>query len=419
LRKDREVNTEGNDTNPDDAARKSAPPVNPPARRSFIPLGIGIGAVVIIALGATMVVHAESKVNKVALDQSAKPVTVVEGQSTTFRPSRTYVGTLEPWVEAKVGPQMVSAYVDTVLVRPGAVVKKGDVVATLDCRNANASSQAVAMQARAVGARQEAIAHEATRLNGLLDGGFVSPNEAEQKAAQSSAEQAQLLATQAQLLGTSLQVNDCVLRSPFDGEIANRMIDPGAFVRPGVSIVSIVDRATIRVVADAPEIDFGFLSPGTQVKLRVLATSKDLTATISRRAPAADPVTRTVHFEMDVADPERALPVGTTADINIDIGTPEPATEIPLSAATVKGDKAVVFVVQGNTAHKQTVQVKGEREGRLFLDTALAPGARIVTEGRALLNDNDKVTATLMNPSTVSPAAAAPVGSASATRSAE
>lgn len=393
------MDTETNRSRADGAAAPAPPTsVKPPRQRSLVPVIVGVSAIALIALGATMVVHAEGKVNKVALDQSAKPVTVVEAQGTTFRPSRTYVGTLEPWVEAKVGPQMVSAYVDTVLVRPGAVVKKGEVVATLDCRNANASSQAVAMQARAVGARQEAIAHEATRLNGLLDGGFVSPNEAEQKSAQSSAEQAQLLATQAQLLGTSLQVSDCVLRSPFDGEIANRMIDPGAFVRPGVAIVSIVDRATVRVVADAPEIDFGFLSPGAQVKVHVLATNKDLTATISRRAPAADPMTRTVHFEMDVADPERALPVDTTADISIDIGTPEPATEIPLSAATVKGDKAVVFVVDGNTAHRQTVQVEGEREGRLFLDVALAPGTKIVTEGRALLSDNDKVVATLMNP---------------------
>ena len=414
------MNTEANSNHPDrEQGSPPAPPVIQRRRRSFIPIGVGVGSILIIALGATMVVHAESKVNDVALAQSAKPVTVVEALGTTFRTSRTYVGTLEPWVEAKVGPQMVSAYVDTVLVRPGAIVKKGDVVATLDCRNANATSQAVAMQARAVEARQEAIAHEATRLNGLLDGGFVSPNEAEQKSAQSSAEQAQLLATKAQLLGTSLQVNDCVLRSPFAGEIANRTIDPGAFVRPGISIVSVVDRATIRVVADAPEIDFDFLSPGTQVKLHVLATNKDLTATISRRAPAADPMTRTVHFEMDVADPDRALPVGTTADIHIDIGTPEPATEIPLSAATVKGDKAVLFVVDGAVTHKHTVQVKGERSGRLFLDVALAPGTKVVTEGRALLSDNDRVVATLSKASASAPVSAATKGSVSAARGPE
>ena len=58
-----------------------------------------------------------------------------------FRPSRTYVGTMEAWLSASIGPQLVSAYVDTVLVRPGAVVKRGEVLATLDCRDASAASQ--------------------------------------------------------------------------------------------------------------------------------------------------------------------------------------------------------------------------------------------------------------------------------------
>ncbi|HEY4104671.1 MAG TPA: hypothetical protein VGM44_12305, partial [Polyangiaceae bacterium] len=83
------------------------------AGRALVPLVIGVGVLAIIAIGATMVVRAEARVNKVALDQSAKPVTVIEAATTTFRPQRTYVGTLEPWVEAKVGPQMISAYVDT------------------------------------------------------------------------------------------------------------------------------------------------------------------------------------------------------------------------------------------------------------------------------------------------------------------
>ena len=174
---------------------------SPPRRSALtVPFTIACGVLAIIALGVTMAWRAEAQVNHIALESSPKPVTVVEAQSATFRGSRSYVGTIEPWVEAKVGPQMVSAFVDTVLVRPGAVVKKGEVIATLDCRNANAMSRSVAMQARAIAARQEAISDEATRFSGLLDGGFVSPNEAEQKSAQSSAEQAQLLATQAQLL---------------------------------------------------------------------------------------------------------------------------------------------------------------------------------------------------------------------------
>lgn len=372
--------------------------MNEPAlqqRRPWIPIGIGIAVIALLALGALMVFHAESKNNRVALTDDPKPVTVVEALGTTYRASRTYVGTLEPWISASVGPQLVSAYVDTVLVRPGAIVKKGDVLATLDCKTASATSQAVAMQARALETRQKAAANESARVQGLLDGGFVSPNEAEQKEAQSASEQAQLLATQAKLLGTSLEVNDCILRSPFAGEIATRSTDPGAFVRPGVPIVTVVDRSTVRVTADAPEVDFDVINPGTKVTVHVVSTNRDLTATISRRAPSADPSTRTVHFELDVSDPEKSIPVGTTAEVRIEVGAPAPATMVPLSAATVRGNKVSVFVIEGDLAHVRIVPLKGELSGKLYLDPQLAAGARVVTEGRSLLGEGDRVAARL------------------------
>ncbi|MEA2753513.1 MAG: rane fusion protein multidrug efflux system [Myxococcales bacterium] len=362
-------------------------------------MGIGAAVLLLLAVGAFMVFRADAKTNKVALTDEPRPVSVIEARGTTYRASRTYVGTLEPWVAANVGPQLVSAYVDTVLVRPGAIVRKGDVIATLDCKTASATSQAVAMQARALEARQKAVANESARVQGLLDGGFVSPNEAEQKAAQSASEQAQLLATQAKVLGTSLEVNDCILRAPFAGEVGTRTADPGAFVRPGVSIVSIVDRSTIRVTGDAPEVDFGVITPGTKVTVHVISTDKDLVATIARRAPTADPTTRTVHFELDVPDPERTIPVGTTAEIRIEVGTPAPATLIPLAAASVRGSKVSVFVIEGDVAHLRVVPLKGEIGGKLYLDPQLPPGARIVTEGRALLSEGDRVAATL-EPST-------------------
>jgi RND family efflux transporter MFP subunit len=357
-----------------------------------------IAVFTVLVIGAAMVHHAESKTNKVALADSKKPVTVIAAKGTTFRPSRSYVGTLRPWVEASIGPQLVAGYLDTVLVRPGAIVKKGDVLATLDCRNASATSQTIAMQARALEAKQRAIAHEAARVQGLLDGGFVSPNEAEQKSAASDEQEAQLLATKAKLLGSSLEVNDCVLRSPFDGEVATRTLDPGAFVRPGSAIVSVVDRSTVRIVADAPEVDFGVVAPGTEVAVHVLATDKNLVAKIARRAPAADLDTRTVHFEMDVADTKRGLPVGTTAELRIEVGELEPASEIPLYAAVVRGNKATLFVVEDDVAHRRSFSIEGEREGRLFVDPLLQAGARVVTEGRALLNDGDKVTSMLEAP---------------------
>jgi membrane fusion protein (multidrug efflux system) len=353
------------------------------------------GTALVVVLGVFLVGRADSHVNKIALGSQPKAVTVVVARSAAYRPSRRYVGTILPWIEARIGPQMISAYVDTVLVRPGDAVKRGQVLATLDCRNASASSRAIAMQARAIQTEQEAIAHESARVAELNEGGFASPNEIERHAADSASKQAEVMETEAKMQRANLEVNDCVLRAPFAGEVATRSVDPGAFVRPGTEVASVVDRNTVRVIAEVPEADFGVVSVGVPVTIRALATDRELYAKIARRSPAADLSTRTVHLEVDVPDPDRSLPVGTTAELGIDVGEPAPATEIPLIAASVRGSKATVFVVEGQSATKSVFKIMGERSGQLYVEPSLRAGSRVVTEGRALLRDGDRIEAKL------------------------
>ena len=334
-------------------------------------------------------------------------MTVIHAPATPYRAERMYVGTIRPWIEASVGPQFISAYVDTVLVRPGAVVKRGDVLATLDCRNASAQTQALASQARAVDARQVAISHQSSRTQSLLDGGFVSPNEAEQQAAQSASATAELAASQANLARSTLDVNDCILRAPFDGEVATRTTDPGAFVRPGTYIVSVVDRSTVRMTADAPETDFDVVAPGTPVTVTVVSTRREIGATITRRAPSADPGTRTVHFEIDIFDPKREIPVDTTGEVHIEVGEPVPATRVPISAVSSNGAKSTMYVIDGDVAHSRTFTLLGELGGDMYFRPGDLPAdSEVVTEGRALLADKDRVTVTVV--------AAAPANGSSA-----
>jgi RND family efflux transporter MFP subunit len=374
--------------NPDASSTEDGLP--PRSRRT--PAFIAGGVAAVLLLGGFMYLRGSSQ-NVSALESAPKGVTVALARSTTFRARRRYIGTIHPWLEARLGPQFTSAYIDTVLVRPGAVVKRGQVVATLDCRNASAESKAVAMQARALEAKQEAVAHEAARVSNMLEGGYVSPNEAELKKADTASKEAELLATRAKLMRASLEVNDCILRAPFDGEVADRLSDPGAFARPGASVVTIVDRSTVRVSADVPENDFDAVAPGTPVRIRMMATGGESTAKIVRRSPAADLSTRTIHVEIDIPDQERRIPVGTTAELTIDVGKEAPATEIPLVAASIRGTRATVFVVEGDKAKKTVVTLMGEIAGRLFVETKLKPGVQVVTEGRNLLKDGDPVVA--------------------------
>jgi RND family efflux transporter MFP subunit len=371
---------------------------------------IGGGTAFVIALGVFLIARADSHVNKIALDSQPKAVTVVTARAAAYRASRRYVGTILPWIEARIGPQLISAYVDTVLVRPGDVVRRGQVIATLDCRNASASSKAVAMQARAIQTEQEAIAHESARVAELKEGGFASANEIERHAADSASKQAEVMETEAKMQRATLEVNDCVLRAPFTGEVATRLIDPGAFVRPGTEVASVVDRNTVRVSAEVPEADFDVVGVGVPVVIHALATNRELRAKIARRSPAADLSTRTIHLEIDVPDPDRSLPVGTTAELGIDVGEATPATEIPLVAASVRGSKATVYVVDGQTATKAVYTIKGERSGQLYVDPSLRSGSHVVTEGRSLLKDGERVEAKLDDPPVAPQRALAPQG---------
>lgn len=384
------------------------------ASQMKVPIGIGVGVLFIGLVTAAFFLRARSEVNKVALSEQPKGVTTIEAQAARYRPSRRYVGTVAPWLEARIGPQFTAAYVDTVLVRPGDVTKRGQVLATLDCKSASAQSKAMQMHARALSATQEAVTKEAGRLSGLLAGGYVSPNEVERRTAESASKQAELLAQNARIVRASLEVDDCVLRAPFDGEIADRLLDPGGFARPGSPILTLVDREKVRVLVDVPESDFAVVAEATPVRLRIVALGSELNGTIARRAPSAEAATRTVHAEIDLADSQRKIPVGTTAEVTIEIGEAAPATELPLRAASVRGDAATVFTLKDGVAHKLKIAVLGESGGSLFVAPTLTPGTRVVAEGRALIKDGDRVadkleTFTATRPRSDPAAAPAPV----------
>jgi RND family efflux transporter MFP subunit len=368
---------------------------------SRVRLVIAFGVFLVTLTGYGLYARAQSRTNALAMTSKRKAVTVIKAQLATYQAQRHYVATTEPWVAAAVGPQLNAALVNTVLVRPGDLVKRGQVLATLDCRDATATRRAAAAQARAIETKQKALANEAARVNAMVDNGFAAPNEGEQKHASSESELAELMASQAKLAGSSLTVDDCILRAPFDGEVAARYVDPGAFVRPGSAIVSVVDRTTTRVCADVPEVDLPYITRGAQVRVRLQATNAELSGPIARVSPSANGSTRTLHFEIDLADPRREIPVGTTAELTIAVGDAVPAIVIPANAASIRDTRATLFVAENGRARQETLRFLGESLGRIYVEPRLPMGASIVTEGRSLLANGEAVDAITVAPKSV------------------
>jgi multidrug efflux pump subunit AcrA (membrane-fusion protein) len=187
---------------PDDTLPKPGPALRRPR------IIIIIGVVVVLVLVFALYARARSKVNHVPLTAAPRPVSVAKAKKTTFRSIREYVGTTDAWNSAKIGPQYISAYVGTVLVRPGAIVRRGQVLATLDCRNPSAGSREMAARAKAMQERQTAIEHETQRTKELVAGGFASANEIEQLSSRAASQQAEFESLQASLASRSLDVDD-------------------------------------------------------------------------------------------------------------------------------------------------------------------------------------------------------------------
>ena len=296
---------------------------------------------------------------------------------------------------ARVGPQYVSAYVGTVLVRPGAVVKRGEVLATLDCRNASAASREIAARAHAIEERQIGDpARGASAPRRCSKAASPRPNELEQLTAKSASEKAEAESMRASLVSRSLEVDDCILRAPFAGEVAERFVDPGAYVRPGNPVV---DASSIATRCASSPTRPSRTSRSSRRARRSTSRSRrrgaKLKAAISRRAPAADEATRTVHFEIDVRQrrPRAAGRLDRASDHRRRRSRsrrPRCRCAPPRSAATrrpsspCEGDVAKSEVVHGAR--------RGGRHARSSI-RKLKAGTPVVVEGRALLDDGDKV----------------------------
>ena len=372
---------------PSVASTTARPARKPKKTGRWYALGVIVSTLVAAACSEALYVRETSRPLLPGLADAPAEVTCVTAEHATYQPVTRYVGTIEPWLEASIGPQLTSAYVTDVRVRPGAIVAEGEIVATLDCRESRASAQAVHDEAQAVAAQERALARQAERTSALLEGGFVAANEVDMRAASSEEQHMHRVATEAQASRTSLFVTDCTLRSPFDGEVDVRSADPGAFVGPGSIVVGVVDRSHVRIVADIPETALEEVAPGRQVDVHVIATDVTVHATVTRRAPAADPVSRTVRIEIDLPNEDHSMPVRTTAEILVTASRGIDSLSLPLTAGRIVGARAGVWIVESNVAHPRTLRVLGESGDRLFVMPTIPAGSLVVLEGREALGD--------------------------------
>lgn len=313
------------------------------ARRRRWLIGLGVAATLMAGLGVTI----WSFTRGGETTWRTEPATV-EDLSVRI----TAVGTIAPRLVVDVGSEQ-SGVVSDVFVDANDSVSKGQALAELDQRVLSLQDrEAHAQMASLVASLEQsktAVASaelEWKRAQSLDRAGALAPADRDRvsstldnaRGAQAAAE-AQLSAARARLDMTNTNLKKAVIRSPIDGVVLVRNIDPGQSVVASFQAVTLFQVAQgledLQVDVDIDEADVPRVAPGQTATFTVPAwPDREFTAEVSKLhlAPQTTSGVVTYRAELLAKNIDGALRVGMTATARIEAARTPGALTVPLAA---------------------------------------------------------------------------------------
>jgi RND family efflux transporter MFP subunit len=281
----------------------------------------------------------------------------------------------------------VTGFVKWIKVDRGSRVKAGEQIAQLEApellaQRAQAQAQLQSSESQLAAAQAKLAADQATdqRMEAAAKiPGVVAANDLElaQKAAQAgeanvAALQKTTKAAQEALRAMSQLEAYLNITAPFDGQVTNRYVHPGALVGPGggpgamTPIVRIQTLTRHRLVVPVPEYDAAGIPEGTEVSFTVPSfPGRMFRAPIARISGAVDVKTRTMPVELDVRDAKAELSPGVFCDVAWPLRRAYPTLFVPATA--VGSDLERAFLIRVRHNRTEWVDVKtGATSGNLI-----------------------------------------------------
>ncbi|MEJ8547264.1 efflux RND transporter periplasmic adaptor subunit [Brevibacillus borstelensis] len=328
----------------------------------------------------------------------------------------------------------LSGKVAQVNVKEGTVVKKGDILVTLEASDyleqvkqaeaAMASAQARLHDTQA-GARTQELQrlssvveqakatlqvaeNTANRMKALFDSGAISQAEYEKttldlEKARTALEQAEaqydltkegptsnavaVLQAEVSRLQSSLELakntyQNTMIQSPISGIVAKKNIDPGEMAQPGAPLLVLVNMDQVKVEASVPQERINQIKVGAPVDVKVNSLGgKVLKGTVEFVSPISDANSSSFPIKVIVDNKDGELRAGMLAEVYLP-NQAEAANswKVPSSSIVTKDNKHYVFKVDQDVVHQVEISV-GETSGE-WTD---------VTQG---VNQNDRLVLT-------------------------
>ena len=304
-----------------------------------------------------------------------------------------------------------SGYIFTRNVDIGDRVKKGDVlveitVPEIDDQIAQTEATLAQNQAALVQAQANRELANVTwgRDKPLVQQGWVTLQQGDTDRLTLAADQAAVGVAEANIKAQQAQVKVLsqpqiyqTVVAPFDGHITQRNVDVGTLVQAdantGTDMFTLMNDDVLRIQLYVPQDQAFGVAPGVEAVVRVPEMpGREFPGTVTRIADALQPGTRTLLTEIDVPNPDHALPAGVYCNVELKIPRKTPSLIVPAAAIVFNADGLSVMVVEDGVARVRRVTESRDFGTTVELSAGVKDGDQVILNPPVDLTDGHKVT---------------------------
>lgn len=297
-------------------------------------------------------------------------------------------GSIFPWQEVIVSPEVGGYRVDAVLVDVGSRVQKGQELVRLstDMLDADLNSRRAALRSAEASLTNAAAALR--RGESVSTSGALSAADLDQLRAEHVAAQARVETARADLTTAELRLRYGTVRAPDAGTITSRTVTTGQIAQAGQEMLRILRQDRIEWRAEIPEAQISRIKVGQEVEVTA-ADGSVMKGRVRTVAPTVQTNSRTGLAYVDITN--GAAKPGMFARGEIAAGSGS-GVLVPISSVVMQDGYSYVFVVkEGNVVERRRIEQSGVYGDELEVASGLAPGDVIAVRGAGFLKDGDVV----------------------------
>lgn len=225
--------------------------------KKFLQIVIGIAVIIAICFGLGKLRPTREQAPEPEVIRPVRAIRIMNNSNANY--VKNYFGTLRGGRRVDLSFR-VSGTLNKILIDKGARVKKGDLLAVLDKRDFNTNlKQAQSAQAQAHAQYNDAVTNF-KRYENLYKQRAVSKAQYDAVKTQVEVTRSAMNAAAAKTASVRDALKDTELRAPFDGVIADRMVENFQDINAKQAIFSLQDISTLEIVFNIPDNDI-LLSP--------------------------------------------------------------------------------------------------------------------------------------------------------------